>query len=149
DTQLTQGLDRLEQQLAADEADYRLALRLEKIRLDRGTWVAGAFDNRTAVEEYSKALAGFGGLTQSREVAAARLAASPIKEQLVGALDDWAHVGVIEVKGNSQEQLRAVLDLGRQLTAVARKAMPDEAWGDRLRRVELWCDEKALAKVAA
>jgi tetratricopeptide (TPR) repeat protein/serine/threonine protein kinase len=147
DAKLTQGLDWLERQLASDEADFRLALRLEKIRQDRATWAAGAFNYRTAVEEYPKALAGLGVLTQSPEVAAARLAASRIKEQLVAALDDWANVAVSEA--NSKEQMRAALGLARQLTAVARKAMPNEAWGDRLRRVELWCDEKALAKVAA
>src|SRR5262249_21297387 len=57
DAEVTQALARLEQRLAGDEADHRLALRLEKIRLDRATWIKGAFDYRTAAEEYPKAFA--------------------------------------------------------------------------------------------
>src|SRR5262249_6939708 len=95
DTELTQTLDRLEQQLARDEADYRLARRLEKIRLDRATWVAHDFDYRTAAEEYPKVFASFGVLTEKPEAGAARLAASPIKEQLVAAVDDWAWVAAL------------------------------------------------------
>src|SRR5262249_19598536 len=90
DAEVTQTLVQLVQQLAGDEADYRLALHLEKIRLDRAIIVKRDFDNSTAAKEYAKALAGFGILTQNPEAAAARLADSPIKEQLVAALDDWA-----------------------------------------------------------
>jgi tetratricopeptide (TPR) repeat protein/serine/threonine protein kinase len=139
-TQLTQGLDRLEQELADDEADYRLALRLEKIRQDRATWVKGEFGYRTAAEEYPKAFAGLGVLTQNPRAAAARVAVSPIKEQLVAALDDWALVVAV----TSRERARI-----EQLLAVARLAAPDAAWGDRLRQKEVWGNREALARLVA
>ena len=56
-----QAMNRLEQQLASDQADYELALLLEKIRMDRATWVEGRFDDRKAADEYPKAFAGMGG----------------------------------------------------------------------------------------
>jgi eukaryotic-like serine/threonine-protein kinase len=57
--ELTQALHNLEEQLNGDEADRVLALRLEKIRLDRATWVEGSFDYRQAAEEYPQAFAGY------------------------------------------------------------------------------------------
>ncbi len=138
--EVTQAVDRLAQQLAGDEADYRLALRLEKIRLERATWVKDAFDFRTAAEEYPRAFAGFGDLTQDPEAVAARLAASPIKEQLVAALDDWAWVAYYRLKRK---------DLLAQLLAVARRVGTDAAWGDRLRQLEVWGNWEAVARLAA
>jgi serine/threonine protein kinase/tetratricopeptide (TPR) repeat protein len=137
---VVEALDRLEQQFAGDEADYRLALRLEKIRLDRANRVKVAFDYRVAAEEYPRAFAHLGVLNQNPEAAAALLAASPIKDQLVAALDDWAWVVTYELKRK---------DLTEQLLAVARRAAPDAAWGDRLRRFEVWGDKEALARVVA
>jgi len=129
-------MDKLEQQLTSDQADYDLARRLEKIRLDAASWVDGAFDYRTAAHEYSKAFAGFAVLTDDPAVVAARLASSPIKDQLVAALDHWA---VIAPKGVSAEQL----------IALAREAAPDPAWGDRLRQPKVWPDQEALVKLVA
>jgi serine/threonine protein kinase len=132
DAKVTRALARLEQRLAGDEADYRLALHLEKIRLDRATWVQGAFDDRTAAAQYPRALAGFGVLTRPPATAAARLAASPIKEQLVAALYDWAQVTAgTRAEGESRRKERKERIV--QLLAVARRAAPDAAWGDRLR----------------
>ncbi|HYT95334.1 MAG TPA: tetratricopeptide repeat protein, partial [Gemmataceae bacterium] len=139
DAKGTQALARLEQRLAGDEADYRLAVRLEKIRLDRATWVRGGFDYSTAATEYSRAFVGFGILTQNPETAAARVAASPIKEQLVAALDDWAWVAEVTKRN----------DLLEQLLAVARRAAPDPDWGDRLRQVEVWTNREALFRLVA
>src|SRR5205807_9482430 len=90
--ELRQALHELEEQLPGDEADRLLALRLEKIRLDLATLVEGRFDNRKGVAEYSQAFAGFAILKEDAAAVAARLRASPIKEQLVAALDDWALV---------------------------------------------------------
>src|SRR5262249_43964077 len=46
DAELTQAMEQLEKQLTRDQADYDLAVRLEKIRLDRATLVENRFDNR-------------------------------------------------------------------------------------------------------
>ena len=117
--ELTQALHKLEEQLSGDEADRLLALRLEKIRLDRATWVEGRFDYRKAAAEYPQAFAGFAVLKEDAAAVAARLRSSPIKEQLVAALDDWALVAF---------WLRNE-PLAEQLLAVARQAAPDPAWG--------------------
>src|SRR5262249_27672311 len=83
DVELTEGLDRLEQQLTNDKADYGLGRRLEKIRLDRApSWEAGEFDSRTAAGKYSKALAGFAPLPDEPAAVVARITSCPIKEQL-------------------------------------------------------------------
>jgi serine/threonine protein kinase/tetratricopeptide (TPR) repeat protein len=140
--EVTLALARLEQQLARDEADYRLAVRLEKICLDQAIWVKVTFDYRTAAEEYPRALADFRVLDRNPEAAAARLATSPIKERLVAALDDWAWVAC-EVAGLKRN------DVSEQLLAVARRAAPDEVWGNRLRRFEVWDNPKALARIVA
>ena len=132
-------MDRLEQQLTSDEADYDLAMRLEKIRLDRATWVEGRFDDRKAADEYPKAFAAFAVLTEDPAAVAARLASSPIKEQLVAALDDWAVMAYCASERT----------LAEQLLAVARQAAPDPAWGDRLRQLKVWRDQEALGKLVA
>jgi eukaryotic-like serine/threonine-protein kinase len=137
DAEVTEALARLEQQVAADEADYRLARHLEKIRQDRATLVKDYFDDRTALQEYRKAFAGFGVLARNPEAAAARLAASPIKEQLVATVDDWALLAFRQP------------DLARQLLRVSRHAAPDAAWGDRLRQLKVWRDQEALGRLAA
>src|SRR5262249_12372143 len=92
DAEWTGAMDQLAQQLTSDQADYDLALRLEKIRLDTATWVEGQFDHRRAADEYPKAFAGLGVLKDDPATVAARLGSSPIKNQLVAALDHWAWI---------------------------------------------------------
>jgi tetratricopeptide (TPR) repeat protein len=135
--ELTQALHKLEEQLSGDEADRLLALRLEKIRLDRATWVEGSFDYRKAAEEYPQVFAGFAVLKEDAAAVAARLRSSPINEQLVAALDDWAFVAFV-LRNES---------LAEQLLAVARQAAPDPAWADRLRQLKGWRDQEALGKL--
>src|SRR5262249_8211332 len=53
--EVVEALARLGQQFAGDEADYRLAVRLEKIRSDRANSVKVGFDYRAAAEEYPRA----------------------------------------------------------------------------------------------
>ena len=91
--ELAKALDQLDEQLADDESNRLLALRLEKIRIDRSDWVEGGFDNRRGNEQYSQAFAKFAILKSDASVVAAELRASPINEQLVAALDDWASCG--------------------------------------------------------
>ena len=139
DAEWTQAMNRLEQQLTSDQADYDLALRLEKIRMDRATWVEGSFDVRKAADEYPKAFAGLAVLTDDPAAVAARLGSSPIKDQLVAALDDWAWVAT---------RLRKQ-ELVERLLAVARQVAPDPAWGDRLRQLKVWRNREALGKLVA
>ncbi len=136
----TQALHKLEEQLSGDEAHRLLALRLEKIRLDRATWVEGSFDFRKAAAEYPQAFARFAVLKEDAAAVAARLRSSPINEQLVAALDDWAYVEFLGLRNQP---------LAERLLALGRQAAPDPAWGDRLRQRKVWRDQQALGKLVA
>jgi serine/threonine protein kinase/tetratricopeptide (TPR) repeat protein len=143
DAGYARDMDRLERQLASDRADYDLARRLETIRLDTATF-SGTGGNNTkanvqALEVYPEALAGLDLLGDDPASGAARIASSPIRDQLVAALDHWATLAY----------LRRMPKLSGQLQEVARRAVPDPAWGDRLRRVEIWGDREALRKLVA
>lgn len=139
DTECIQAMDKLEKEVTSDQADYDLARRLEKIRLDQASWVDRGFDHRKAADEYSKAFADFAVLSDDPATVAARIASSPIKDQLVAALDGWALVvSVLRNKG-----------LTEQLLALTRQAAPDPGWGDRLRQFKVWGDQKALGKLVA
>ncbi len=137
---LAERAAKLQALLDRDEADRVLAEKLEKIRLDRSTWVDNNFDYRGAAERYPDAFAkaNLGIGSDPPATVAARLAAAPIKEQLLAALDDWAYVGFILGKQGLPD---ALLEIGRL-------AAPDPAWGDRLRRIKSWRDQRALTKLA-
>jgi eukaryotic-like serine/threonine-protein kinase len=139
DAEWAQAMDKLKQQITSDQAEYDLALRLEKIRMDRVILDGGALDQRKTVDEYRKAFAGMAVLKDDPVAVAARLASSPIKDQLVAALDDWAWVAFTLLEP----------DLAEQLLALARHLSPDPAWGDRLRRLGVWRDREALHKLVA
>src|SRR5260370_35209305 len=67
---------------------------------------------------------------------AARLTASPIKEQWLAAIVDWAHVSLRV--GNIVVPL--------QLWEIGRKAAPDPQWVDRLGEIGLQKDRDGLGK---
>jgi serine/threonine protein kinase/tetratricopeptide (TPR) repeat protein len=139
DAELTQAMEQLEQQLTSDQADYDLARHLEKVRTDWAILVDGRFDHRKSAEEYRRAFAGFGVLNDDPITVSARLVASPIKEQLVAALDDWAFLSFLIPQRDTAEQL----------LALARQVAPDPVWGDRLRQLKVWRDREALDKLMA
>src|SRR5262249_21160634 len=64
---------------------------------------------------------------------------SPIKEQLVAALDDWAFLSFSIPQRDTAEQL----------LALARQVAPDPVWGDRLRQRKVLRDPEALKKLMA
>jgi tetratricopeptide (TPR) repeat protein len=131
---------RLEREMGQDDADRALAVRLEKIRMDRSAVVEGKLDSAGAARDYPKAFAeaGFAVLTDEPAAVAGKLAAAPIKEELVAALDDWAFVAFELGKE----------DLPGRLLEIGRLAAPDPGWGDRLRQVTVWRDQKALSELA-
>jgi tetratricopeptide (TPR) repeat protein len=127
---------RLEAEVGRDDADRTLALRLEKIRLDRAALVEGKFDYAQAEREYPRAFqrAGLGQPGDAVAAVAARIRGSAIKEQLVAALDDWAWI--------SRYPRRKAW-----LLAVARRADPD-SWSNRIRDLKVWHDRAALQRLA-
>jgi tetratricopeptide (TPR) repeat protein len=127
-------------QLARDEADRKLALALEKVRLEKSDLTTErGFDHAKVVRAYDQVF-GKAGLPVAVEGAAGlaeKIRRSPIREQLVAILDDWA---------------LAAWMFGRQalagrLLALARQADPDP-WRDQARNIILWQDLRALAKLA-
>jgi tetratricopeptide (TPR) repeat protein/serine/threonine protein kinase len=139
DTKWTKRMQQLEQELRRDEADYGLALRLEKIRLDKATWVEGKFDDAQAEREYPKAFheAGLDMTPGRHNEIAALIKQSHIKEQLLVALDDWAWVAHCSKEPN----------LTGRLLEVARLTDP-EPWRDKVRDLTLWKNSQAIVDLA-
>jgi Flp pilus assembly protein TadD len=110
--------------------------RLDRIRLNRATVVDGKFDAVSAEVAYAL-LFQEQGLAVERDdpaAAAARLHDSPVRGQLLAALDDWA---VCTAKPARRQWL---LD-------VARRTDP-AAWAARFRDPAIWGDRAALERLA-
>jgi serine/threonine protein kinase/tetratricopeptide (TPR) repeat protein len=140
-TELSQQLDSLKEQLQQDEADRRLAVRLEKIRMDRSVFVEGKFNDVQAGREYPRVFAAAGlDMAVGQKAPApvsARIARSAIKEQLVAALDDWALVAWTTKD----------VQLCRRLLAVAQAADPDP-WRKQVRALAPPQDAVAMQALA-
>jgi serine/threonine-protein kinase len=113
-----------------------LADRLDEIRAEAAAMVDGDFDYASADRSYA-ALFRQRGLADEGEDAAlvgARIHGSPLREQLVASLDDWA---------------AATRDRARRawLLEAARQAQPGE-WSDRFRDPTVWDKPAALEQLA-
>jgi tetratricopeptide (TPR) repeat protein len=139
DPALATALQELEKDLQRDEADYSLALRLEKIRLDKAIWIEGKFSGDQARREYPLAFkdAGLSFEAGRAQATAASIQESVIKEQLLAALDDWALLTF-----NDKH-----LDWCSRLLQVARLADPDD-WLDKVRDLAVWQQSAAVARLA-
>jgi serine/threonine-protein kinase len=130
----------LEEVLARDDADRMLALALEKVRLDMAvSAVNGRFDRTRAVGAYDHVFAKAGlPMAEGSEAALVeKIRHSPIGEQLVASLDNWA----IAAWSVGQKKRAG------WLLALARRADPDP-WRDQARNIQLWQDTLAVAKLA-
>jgi tetratricopeptide (TPR) repeat protein len=79
------------------KADLALVRRLDDVRMKRSTWIAepggkGRFDLAGAVRDYPEAFrfAGLDVLGADPGAVAAAVAGSPVRAELVAALDDWS-----------------------------------------------------------
>jgi tetratricopeptide (TPR) repeat protein len=112
--------------------------RLEGIRLRKATLVDGKFDDASADRDYAALIqerAGGAAVDAlSPEMIANVIQSSPIRAQLVAAMDDWA------LATNNPE--RRVL-----LLEVARRADPGK-WSDRFRKPAVWQKRDALEQLA-
>ncbi len=122
-------------------ADLALAVRLDDIRYRKWIWVntgggKGDFDTKIAAPEYRKAFATHGLDLEALPPteAAARIASSGVRAELVAAVDDWA----------LYEPNDTVRD---RLLEVARRADP-HPWRDRLRDPANWVNSTVLTKLA-
>jgi serine/threonine-protein kinase len=137
---LRRQLAKLKSWVAKDEADRQLAWSLEKVREDSAATLGHGFNFGVALQDYPQLFqkAGLGPRPGQENALAARLRQSPIKEQLVAALDDWA---LASWRLNDQQQLY------RYLLSVARLADPDP-WKDKVRNADTWSDREALNRLA-
>jgi len=139
---LRNRLEQTEQaiQQRAEQAKQSRALltRLEAIRLNRVIIAKGRQNRAQSDRDYAEEFraAGLAAVGDDPEVVAARLAASPVKQELVAALDDWA------VCTDDEERRTWLMN-------VARKADPDP-WRDRVRDPDptVWKDRVRLAELA-
>jgi serine/threonine-protein kinase len=113
---------------------WELMRRLEQIRLARVTWVEGRFDDATANRDYTTLFQECGLVQEDTLAVAARIQGSPIRAQLVAALDDWA-------TATESASWRA------WILEVARRADPGE-WNDRFRNPEVWSRPEELERLA-
>ncbi len=133
------GSPQLRERVEQRRNEVALVARLEEARLQRSAvGPDGRLDNAGADQAYAAAFASYGlNLeTLAPEEAAERIRTSPIRTQLVVALDDWAsckkdgHVG-------SEERLRIVARLA-----------DDDPWRQQLRDPEVRKDRAALERLA-
>jgi Flp pilus assembly protein TadD len=113
---------------------WELMRRLEQIRLARATWVEDRFDDATADRDYTTLFQECGLVEEDTLAVAARIQGSPIRAQLVAALDDWA------TATNSGPRRAWILE-------VARRADPGE-WSDQFRDPAVWSRPKDLERLA-
>jgi serine/threonine protein kinase/Flp pilus assembly protein TadD len=127
----------LRARLALAESEVDLSATLEANRMGSGgrSWRGG--DSRKVCKDYATAFERSGLLSSGDEgVAAARIARSAIRGELVAALDDWAVV-------TPDDRLRA------RLLRLTRRVDPDPAWRDLVRDPSVRGDRRALESLAA
>ena len=115
-------------------ADLDLVDKLEVNRMSR----AGLFHDRSDLVSVAQGYATAfqqAGLIVSSDQAGVQIRESPIREELVAALDDWALV-------TPDASLRV------RLLQVARLADPDPTWRDRVRDPTVWRNRQALERLA-
>ena len=136
DPALGVALRDLASQLQNDDADRRLALRLEKIRTDIASMEGGKLRYAAAAEEYPRTFQDGGYAVLSDDIGrlGKQIAASPIRAVLIAALDDWAAVALSLKKDAVMER---VLE-------VARAADTECAWCNGLRQPAVWRDPQAV-----
>jgi tetratricopeptide (TPR) repeat protein/tRNA A-37 threonylcarbamoyl transferase component Bud32 len=125
------GADDLKQRLRQAQDTLRLVKRLDEIRLEAATLVDGKWNPRKAGPAYAAAFKehGLDVLAGEEAELGRRLAASPVKEQLVAALEDWV--------GRADDRTAA------RLLGLARRADPD-AERNQFRDPAVWRDRQQL-----
>jgi len=133
----TAGPDDLRRQVKQAWADLELAENLDFARMCAATPAEGRPGPAGAESLYEETLAkaGFVRHGDNSEETAARVRDSGMRDEILGALDDWASI--------TEDPARRIW-----LLAVARGADPD-ATRDRLRQPELWADGSRLTKLVA
>ena len=124
--------------LHQSERDLQLVTDLAAIRLSRAELVGEKLKLDEAAARYEKAFdaAGLNVMRLPPALVAERINASPIRNELIAALDDWA------VSTNSGAQVQRVYE-------IARRADPDPGWRDKVRDASIKLNVKASSDLAA
>jgi serine/threonine protein kinase/Tfp pilus assembly protein PilF len=125
----------LPRRLKGAKAELDLVDKLERNRMSR----AGLFRKRSDLASVASGYAAAfreAGMAPDVDLAGPEVRKSPIRDELVAALDDWALV-------------TADITLRARLLRVARLADPDPVWRDRVRDATVWRDRRALETLAS
>jgi eukaryotic-like serine/threonine-protein kinase len=128
----------LRQVCARADRDLDLVIQLDNIRLDRATSGNLIIYRQIANEQYAGAFtkAGLGTSGEAPTEVASRVNVSPIRPELVAALDDWAFSTTEITQRN-------------WVMAVARAAEPDpRGWNQRILDPAHWEDTKTISELA-
>ena len=133
------GSDNLRRRLIQADENLRLAATLEKIRLTPAI-EGNRLDYRDMADAYTRAFVRAGlDVRGHEEAVAARIRESDLRPQLVMAIDHWAYVA---------DALQDRPTMAR-LLRLARRAEPDQRWGDRFRSPALWESRDSQRHLAA
>jgi tetratricopeptide (TPR) repeat protein/tRNA A-37 threonylcarbamoyl transferase component Bud32 len=132
--ELAQRLQQVDQQLQADEADWKVAKKLDDIRMEEAVWVDGESKVKQAAPIYEQFFrdVGFDWKTSTPAEIAAKIQQARLRYVLVAGLDAWCF--------NSK-------DNRVQHAETARLADPDP-WRDQVREEKNWNDLRTLEKLA-
>jgi tetratricopeptide (TPR) repeat protein len=132
------GSPQLRERVKQRRRNVAMVARLEEAGLHRSSASLEALDFAGADQAYAAAFASYGLNLETLDPAEAaeRIRTSPIRTQLVAALDDWAFV---------KKQLRAGPEDAARLVA---RLADDDPWRQQLRDPEVLKDRAALERLA-
>ena len=128
-----------EERLSKAQEAFRIAQELERVREGYPLLPAGTFDYRQRATDYEKAFEQAGlRISDDPETVAAHIRTSPIRDQLVAAIEDRAFAAFMLKDGLLVERL----------LKSARSAEPDSPWRVRFRDPAVWRDRGRLQALA-
>jgi tetratricopeptide (TPR) repeat protein len=129
----------LEQRLKQAQADIKFAYDLECVRESRPFRPDGSIDHRQRAADFQAAFARAGlRMSDDVESIAASIRTSPVRDEIVAALDEWAVAALMLSDGPTVERL----------LRIARAADPEPRWRDRFRDPAAWRSADRLRELA-
>lgn len=130
----------LDEQIASLTRAIGLARMLEETRQSRVAPLANVINLEQTLDGYAASFRAAGIPFDTDPRASAEMVrSSPIRQQLLAALDGWASLAY-DLKAPEQAE---------ELLVIAREADPGSAWRDRFRARDAWGDREAMLRLAA
>jgi tetratricopeptide (TPR) repeat protein len=133
------GPEDLQDRLQRAQNSIDLVTELNRVRRRRVTWIGNDFDTDLALRGYQAAFEGAALNIWDESATAEEIRDSPIRAELLAAVDDWAWMA----------HQRKQFALQKQLLAVARQVDPDPQFRDRLRDPSIWNSREAVRQLAS